>query len=69
MEQIAHVPDGESGAGADLLIGKVVVELQLQEFAASLVEALEGKPDQADAFEADDLLVGKRLRVGGVQFT
>jgi len=56
----------EAGALADLFIGKVFVKFQMDEFAAAFVESRETEPDKADAFDAGDLFIGERLRIGSV---
>src|SRR5438477_2952752 len=66
VEQVTDVSDGEAGAGADFLVGKVLVEFQADQFAAAIVEGLQAEPDQADSFPACDLFVRQRLRVSGV---
>jgi hypothetical protein len=63
---VADVADGQSGARADVLVGKFVVEFQPDQFAAAVVERLQAQPHLADAFHADDLFVGQRRGIGGV---
>lgn len=60
MQQIAHVAGLEPGAFADLLIGKIFVELEPNQFAAARVEGLKAEAYQADAFEAGDLFIRER---------
>ena len=58
--------DGQSGARADVLVGEVFVEFQPDQFAAARVQGFQAQAHLADAFKADDLLIGQRRGIGGV---
>ena len=60
------MPEFQSGAGADFLVGKVFVEFQPHQFAAAFVQCLKAEPHQPDTLPAGDLFVGQWLRIGGV---
>ena len=66
VQQVADVADVQAGAGADFLVGQLLVELEPDQFAAAVVEGFQAEAHQADAFPAGDLLVRQRLGVGGV---
>ena len=66
MQQIADVTGLESGAFADLLVGKVFVELESDQFAAARVKSFKAQAHEADAFEPGDLFVGQGRFIGGV---
>ena len=66
VQQVADVADAKAGAGADFLVGQVLIELEPDQLAAAVVEGLQAEADQADAFPAGDLLVGQRLGIGGI---
>ncbi len=65
MQQVADVAGGQTGLRADFFVGKVVVKFEPDEFAAAVIEGFDAEAYQADAFEAGDLFVGKRLGIGG----
>src|SRR5438874_6902225 len=65
MEDVADISGTQSRARANLLVGQAFVELEPDQFAAAIVQALDAQAYQADAFEPDDLFVGQRVWVGG----
>jgi hypothetical protein len=68
VQQVADVADREARARAHLLVGKSIVEFQPHEFATAFVERAEAQAHEADMFEARDVFVGERLRIGRVVF-
>ena len=66
MKKVADIAGGQAGAGADFLVGEVFGEFEADEFAAAGVEGLKGQADQANAFHADELLVGQGHGVGRI---
>jgi len=60
------VADSEAGAGADFLVGQVLVKLELNHLARPRVQALQSAPHQTDPFAPRSLFVRMRLWVGRV---
>ncbi len=68
MEDVSDVADGEAGFFGDLFVGEVFFEFHFHESAGAFVESSETEADEADAFEAEDLFIGKRVGIRSWNF-